>query len=284
MGELRWILLAAGAVFVLGLALWELRRPRHAAGTGEVPEAGAARRLPEGGEPAGMQASPASALDLPEIRAVDARRDPPVLMLDEVRATERDVAVEVAIEVAIDRPGHSGAAPPAQSAQQAAAAAPERGAAPPAIQWPPQRQERIIWLRVVPRLDGRFNGRALRQALTGSGLVHGPQDIFHWVDDAGHVVASAASLTRPGSFDLAVMDTQQFLGVHVFAVLPGPLAPLQTLDELLGLARDIASRLSGEVQDERGAPLDAARIEQLRDSLRTQAPVQPDAEDGEADA
>ncbi len=33
----------------------------------------------------------------------------------------------------------------------------------------------------------------------------------------------AASLTQPGSFDLATMDTQRYGGLHLFAVLPGPL-------------------------------------------------------------
>jgi cell division protein ZipA len=107
----------------------------------------------------------------------------------------------------------------------------------------------------------------MRQALNGCGLVHGPQDIFHWVDESGQVIASAANLLRPGSFDLATMDAQDFPGLHLFSVLPGPLDPLHAFDELLGLARDLATRLNGLVQDERGRTVDAQAVEALRQAL-----------------
>jgi cell division protein ZipA len=82
------------------------------------------------------------------------------------------------------------------------------------------------------------------------------------------VIASAANLLRPGSFDLQAMDVQDFPGLHVFAVLPGPLPPLQTYDELLSLARDLASRLGGELRDERGNTVDASTVEAQRLSLQ----------------
>ncbi len=260
MNELRWILLGVGALFVVGLALWELRRQRHTAG--EV----------DSGEPVDTQgwqdlrAEPA--LDIPEIRNDDLRRDLPLVMLDELHAAETDVGFDVAMEVAVDRPGQAG-----REALQ-----------PVAIQWPPEQQDHIIWLRVVPLDETRFGGKLLRQSLTGCGMVLGPQDIFHWADEAGRVVASAANLTRPGSFDLAVMDTQQFLGVHLFSVLPGPLPPVQTFDELLSLARDVAKRVSGQVQDEQGRVVDAARAAEIRQSLLPATDPGDDAEDAGADA
>lgn len=277
MGELRWILLGVGALFLLALAVWELRRPRHAAKqdlAGEASESAAWR------EQSAMRPLDDSALDIPEMRTADAHRDPPLIMLDEMRAADTDIGVNVAMEVAVDRPG-AGAnvleeAPWAQEAAPAATA-PE----PVPVIWPPLQQERIIWLRVVPATPERFSGRTLRQALTSCGLLHGPQEIFHWADEAGQVVASAANLVRPGSFELATMDAQSYSGIHLFSVLPGPLPPLQTLDELLKLGRDIASRLAGVVQDEHGQPVDAARLAQLRASL---APAAAGAEGEEPGA
>jgi hypothetical protein len=289
MGELRWILLGLGALFLAGLALWEMRRPRHSARRGDAldPADGTALR-----DAPVMRAGDEGAFDLPEIRAADLRRDPPIVVLDDMRASDADESVHVAPEVAVDRPGAVAAGAVASTAGAGMGTPPEadRLADPPAepqadpvaIQWPPAVQTRILWLRVMPLAQGRFAGRQLRQAVTSCGLVLGPQDIFHWADDAGRVIASVANLVRPGNFDPATLDAQQYPGLHLFSVLPGPLAPLHTLEELLGLARELAGRLQGVVQDERGQPLDAARLEALRDSLRESPAVDAEADGADA--
>ena len=286
MDQLRWILLGVGVLFLLGLAWWEFRRPRHAASneeSGDPPESQAWRA-----EPA-INSVDSAAIEIPEMRSSDHRGDPPLLMLDEMRAGHEEMDVNVAMEVAVDRPGAANAASEfgAMAAAQPEPAAEAFAVTPPQevpIIWPPARQEKIIWLRVVPGAQGSLNGRLLRIALTGCGMVHGPQDIFHWVDDAGQVLASAANLVRPGNFDLHTMDTQQYQGVHLFSVLPGPLAPVQTFNELLGLARDLAARVTGLVQDERGNPVDAARVAEIRASLQGLKLSDPDGEGGEAGA
>ncbi len=278
MGELRWILLGVGALFLVGLAVWEMRRPRHASKqdpAGEAYESAAWR-----GQTA-IRAADDADIEIPEMRASDTQRDPPLILLDDMHAADTDIGVNVAVEVAVDRPGSG-----PEILQEAPWA--EESASPPAevrnvpIIWPPLHQERIIWLRVVPGGAERFSGRTLRHALTGCGLVHGPQDIFHWVDEQGQVVASAANLVRPGSFDPQTMDTQHYQGVHLFSVLPGPLPAQQTFDELLALGRDIASRLLGLVQDERGQPVDAERIAQIRASLQPDSAGSHGAEADEA--
>jgi len=55
------------------------------------------------------------------------------------------------------------------------------------------------------------------------------------------------------------MADQEFRGVTLFAVLPGPMAPLETLDELVTTARGLAEELSGMVQDSKGMPLSPQR-------------------------
>jgi hypothetical protein len=267
MGQLRWILLGLGALFLVGLALWELRRPRHSARPADAQDPGDGTSLRDAPV---MRAGEEGVLDIPEIRTADRRRDPPIVVFDAMHVFDANDGVQVALEVAVDRP--SAAAPPEP------APVPAEVVSKVVIQWPPEEQERILWLRVVPAPQMRFSGRQLRQALTSCGLVHGPQDIFHWADESGRVIASVANLVRPGNFDPATLDAQQYPGLHLFSVLPGPLAPVRTFDELLGLARELAGRLQGIVQDERGDPVDAVRIETLRSSLReTSAP------DGEAD-
>ena len=310
--ELRWILLGLGALFLAGLALWELRRPRHAARK-------RSRQQPTLDSATWYDSPTISVADehrspgLPGHRDAGLRRDPPIVMLDDMPQPGSEQSLQVASEVAVDRPAalpldevdalpepaHQGTKadvepeaisdaapeplpePPAAPIAVPPATAPSTSKPAPLgvhalslepppqvpIQWPPVLQERILMFRVVPQEGLRFPGRALRHALHGCGLVLGPQDIFHWADEAGRVIASAANLVRPGSFDLDAMDSQEFPGLHLFSVLPGPLPTLQTYDELLSLARDLATRLDGIVQDDTGRELEDEGIASRRKSL-----------------
>jgi cell division protein ZipA len=140
--------------------------------------------------------------------------------------------------------------------------------APLRVDWPAEHERRILALRLVAPQRERFAGRSLRQALAAEGFLLGQFAIFHKPDDEQRAVLSAASLTRPGTFDLETMDSQHYGGLSLFAVLPGPKAPPQAFDELVFAARNLNERLHGELQDEQGVPLTPARIAQLREQLR----------------
>lgn len=145
--------------------------------------------------------------------------------------------------------------------------------AEPIVEWPPEDERQILALRIVSAGPERFAGRALRQALAGEGFLHGKFAIFHKPAGDRRACLSAASLTRPGTFDLATMDLQRFCGLSLFAVLPGPRTPADTLEELLSSARRLNERLQGALQDERGGPLTPARIAQLRESVLPEGPA-----------
>ncbi|HEV7139080.1 MAG TPA: cell division protein ZipA C-terminal FtsZ-binding domain-containing protein [Steroidobacteraceae bacterium] len=148
----------------------------------------------------------------------------------------------------------------------AAAAPPE-----PLVEWPPEESRRILALRLVAPQPERFPGRTLRLAMAAEGFLLGKFSIFHKPDEANRAVLSAASLTRPGSFDLETMDSQRYVGLSLFAVLPGPKAPPQAFEELLATARNLNERLQGALQDERGGPLTSLRVASIRDDLRAEA-------------
>jgi cell division protein ZipA len=143
--------------------------------------------------------------------------------------------------------------------------------APPVVDWPADRERRILALRLVAPQRKRFAGRPLRQALAAEGFLLGQFDIFHKPDDEHRAVLSAASLTRPGTFDMETMDSQHYGGLSLFAVLPGPKPPPQAFDQLVFAARNLNERLHGVLQDEQGTPLTPARIAQLREQLRAGA-------------
>ncbi|MFZ1870989.1 MAG: cell division protein ZipA C-terminal FtsZ-binding domain-containing protein [Steroidobacteraceae bacterium] len=144
------------------------------------------------------------------------------------------------------------------------------GAAPlePIVEWPPEESRRILALRLVAPHAERFPGRALRLALAAEGFLLGRFSIFHKPDEMNRALLSVASLNRPGSFDLETMDSQRYGGLTLFAVLPGPRTPQQLFEDLLQSARNLNERLAGGLQDERGTPLTALRIQSIRESLR----------------
>jgi cell division protein ZipA len=143
--------------------------------------------------------------------------------------------------------------------------------APPVVDWPAEHERRILTLRLVAPQRERFAGRSLRQALAAEGFLLGQFAIFHKPDDEHRAVLSAASLTRPGTFDMETMDSQHYGGLSLFAVLPGPKSPPQAFDELVFAARNLNERLHGVLQDDQGTPLTPARIAQLREQLRAGA-------------
>ena len=303
MDDLRWALLGLGILFLAGLAWWELRTPRHAAGDSDSDSLGAAsargsastdfelptvRRVePHFGDPPPMRDIPD---DVPTVHALELDAAPPVLLVDDLRAVEDPHGIVIASDVAIDTPaqaarsGVRGGPPVAEtfvesaSAEQASPAPIPPPAAvtpasaseprpPPEPEWPPESERQIVSVRVVPRPPNRFPGRALRQAFLACGLHHGAMEIFHLEDEEGRVCASAANLMRPGTFNLDTMDGSHFHGVNLFCVLPGPLPPERAVDELIALSRDLSQRLNGIVLDQVGQPLDEQGESRLRDSL-----------------
>jgi cell division protein ZipA len=138
--------------------------------------------------------------------------------------------------------------------------------AEPIVDWPEDSQRQIVALRLVAPAD-RFPGRAVRQALSAEGFMLGKFAIYHKAGPDGRAVVSAASLTRPGTFDAESIDMQRFGGLNLFAVLPGPLPPAEAFDELLATARTLNERLQGGLQDETGQPLTPTRIAAIRSSL-----------------
>ena len=137
------------------------------------------------------------------------------------------------------------------------------------VDWPPEASRRILALRLVAP-QARFAGRTLRLALAAEGFLLGKFSIFHKPDEGNRALLSAASLNRPGSFDLETMDSQRYGGLSLFVVLPGLRTPQLAFEELLTAARNLNERLEGALQDERGGPLTQLRVSSIRESLRTE--------------
>jgi cell division protein ZipA len=128
-------------------------------------------------------------------------------------------------------------------------------------------QQKIVTIRVCAVGEARWSGTQLMAALELHGLAFGRYQVFHRKHVDGRSLFCVASLIEPGTFDVAVMAEQEFRGVTLFAVLPGPVEPLETMDELFGTARGLAEELSGMVQDGKGIPLSPQRAAALREDV-----------------
>jgi len=260
MDALRWILLAAGVLLIIGLYVWGLRSNRRSASR---PAERAARVDP----PVASRSQSAPRIEPGLGAAGDAATDEPP---GPGRSEEADVAPvrsgpavrrEPRIEAQAPPPTTAGLRPAARAATEGEGAE----AAAPA--------NKIIAVRIVAPPPETFAGAALREAIEQEGLVFGRYQIFHRLDPAGEPVFSLASLREPGTFDLATMEQGTFRGVAMFTVLPGPLPGADALDALIESARAIAGRLGGLLQDERGMALGVVRVGQLRESAAPYAPA-----------
>jgi cell division protein ZipA len=143
----------------------------------------------------------------------------------------------------------------------------DRFAAPSAPPANAAELQRIVTVRVCAVGETRWSGPQLMAALELHGLAFGRYQVFHRKHVDGRSLFCAASLIEPGTFDMAVMGSQEFRGVTLFAVLPGPTVPLDTVDELLRTARGLAEELSGMIQDAKGMPMSPQRAASLREEV-----------------
>jgi cell division protein ZipA len=263
--DLRWILLVAGILLIAGVYLWGLRARRRSAapghehtvrtdapGQGRAATATVTRREPElepeNGSSEPTRAAPASGAESLPVIEVDREVHAPARQPNAGRREPR-----------IDAP--AAVSSPVRTRTADATAGTPMGAVRPPV---PQK---IVALRITAPAATPFEGRALREAIEAARLEFGRYQVFHRLHADGEPVFSLASLKEPGTFDPATMDGVSYRGVALFAVLPGPLPPTQAFDALVEAAGALAARLGGLLQDERGAPLSMARLEQLRAEL-----------------
>jgi cell division protein ZipA len=286
MSPLRWWLLILGVVFFSALTVWELRRPRQARRGDAPPEPTRSRdpalQLPEMHAHESLTSRALPVVELPE--------DADELPVLEAAAPEGDGAArgaQVSEDMEEEREEAATATPEARAepeweespAEASFEVAPKAdpaeaaGTSEPFVDWPPDAQRRVVALRLVAPQAERFAGRSLRQALAAEGFVLGRFDIFHKGDEERRAILSAASLSQPGTFDAATMDSQHFGGLSLFAVLPGPKSPPEAFEELVSTARSLNDRLCGVLQDEGGTPLTPARIASLKARLNSGAPA-----------
>jgi cell division protein ZipA len=266
MNELRWILLAAGALALLliylhgrrkRLATADQRMTREA----ELPqlnESASVRRR----EPAISISSQASRIVIDDLPEVHAHATPD----DAAPFTEQEALSTAALDrLTITQPLN----PREEPSAIAQAPVPDDRASirrPPASATAPRTARKIVALR-VPALTQAFNGGRLREIFSEQGLRHGRYGIYHRPDAQGVPIYSVASIVEPGTFDPAAMLNQEFLGVSLFLQLPGPLDGVTAFDAMLECAQTLQTAFNAGLQGERGKELTAETVARLREEI-----------------
>ena len=282
--ELRWILLGLGLTLLAGIWWWTARRAGRTPGNAELRESMPSfdpRYADSGDQEMRPESEPEPEAETREwgvppfeplnIRTADfdgvpVLDGPMMVNADAAPARAPDAAVTVSSPVPVISTA------PTPSVRPVSTTGPifehsDRlsNVAPPAPN--AAGEQKIVTVRVSAVGEARWPGTQLIAALELHGLAFGRYQVFHRKHADGRSLFCVASLVEPGTFDVAQMPDQEFRGVTLFAVLPGPIQPLDTMDELLGTARGLAQELSGVLQDGRGMPLSPQRAAALREDI-----------------
>ncbi len=131
---------------------------------------------------------------------------------------------------------------------------------------PKSSPDRIITLRLIPRGEELSAERAVA-ALGEAGLKHGRYGIFHRDGTDGEPAFSVASLTEPGTFDLANLGNGTIAGLSFFLVLPGVGDPVTRFDAMVETARALTVELEADLHDEGGSSWSVQRERYLREEI-----------------
>lgn len=145
------------------------------------------------------------------------------------------------------------------------------GAAKPEKKEPEKKPgpEEVIVVHVMGG-TARLHGRPLLQSALDSGLRFGEYNIFHRYESAAQdarALFSMANAVEPGTFDLDAMETQTYVGVSFFLMLPGPANSRQALDTMIDAAKNVAKAVNGELHDQQHSVLTPQTIEHLRQRI-----------------
>jgi cell division protein ZipA len=264
--ELRWILLGLSLLLLAGIWWWGSRRSVQAPGSVEL------REMTPPAEPRVSEEVSTRVARPDPVGRDRSAFEPLSIRTEEYEGVPvLDGPMMVSTDAAPTIPSISPNPTPVVVPGRVPTLMPEppgdRNAVAPAQTPDSSELQKIVTVRVCAAGEARWSGTSLMSALELNGLAYGRYQVFHRRHVDGRSLFCVASLIEPGTFDVARMSSEEFKGITLFAVLPGPVEPLLTIDELLAAARGLAQELSGMVQDAKGLPMSPQRAAALREDV-----------------
>jgi cell division protein ZipA len=151
-----------------------------------------------------------------------------------------------------------------QKAVPRAQPAAERVAAAPGPQ-------EVIIINVMARAGQAFHGGDLLGVLQEQGMRLGDMSIFHRHADSqgsGPVMFSMANMVKPGTFDLATMESFNTPGVSFFLQMPNRLGNMACFEKMLATASAVRTAFDAELKDEHRSVFTRQTVEHCRQRVR----------------
>lgn len=131
--------------------------------------------------------------------------------------------------------------------------------------------DKIVTLYLAAKAGQALHGPDIVVAAERAGLVYGHMGVFHRLVD-GHPgrgpVFSVANIMKPGSFDMANIQSLETPAIAFFLTLPAPVPALDAWEAMLPTAQRMAELLDAVVLDEQRNALGRQRIGHIREELR----------------
>jgi len=131
--------------------------------------------------------------------------------------------------------------------------------------------DKIVTVYLAARAGEKLRGPDIVVAAAKVGLVYGHMGVFHRLverqPERGPVF-SVANIVKPGSFDLADIQSVETPAIAFFLTLPAPVSAMDAWDAMLPTAERMAELLGGLLLDEQRNALGRQRIGHIREELR----------------
>lgn len=131
--------------------------------------------------------------------------------------------------------------------------------------------DKIMTVYLAARAGEKLRGPDIVVAAEKVGLVYGHMGVFHRLverqPERGPVF-SVANIIKPGSFDMADIQSVETPAIAFFLTLPAPVSAMDAWDAMLPTAERMAELLGGLLLDEQRNALGRQRIGHIREELR----------------
>lgn len=131
--------------------------------------------------------------------------------------------------------------------------------------------DKIVTLYIAARAGAVLRGPDIVVAAEKAGLTYGHMNVFHRLVQ-GHPergpIFSLANIKKPGSFEMAEIQSLETPAIAFFLTLPAPINALDAWDAMLPTAQRMAELLEGVLLDEQRNALGRQRVAHLRDEMR----------------
>lgn len=132
--------------------------------------------------------------------------------------------------------------------------------------------DKIVTVYIAAKAGQVLRGPDIVVAAEKAGLTYGHMNVFHRLVE-GHPergpIFSVANIKKPGSFEMAEIQSLETPAIAFFLTLPTSLNALDAWETMEPTARRMAELLDGVVLDEQRNALGRQRVAHIREELRT---------------